>query len=81
MSMRKQNLSFCLVKYAEQLFPVGLPYCPIGKSLAEFSEQVIESCHQKFAKIYRWYAVKEVESVRHGQQFHKAVLHFNSFNI
>ena len=50
------------------------------KPLAEFSEQVVESCHQKFAQMYRWYAVKEVESVRHGKKFHKAVLHFNSFN-
>ena len=31
-----------------------------GKPLGEFSEQVVESCHQKWARLYKWYAVKEV---------------------
>ena len=51
------------------------------KPLGEFSEQVVESAHQKLDQIWQWYIVKDLEKELHGTNFLKCVNQFNSFNI
>ena len=51
------------------------------KPLGEFSEEVVESAHQRLDKIWQWYIVKMVETESHGNKFLACVNHFNSMNI
>ena len=46
------------------------------RPLGEFSEQVVEACHQKLDKIWQWYCVKNVESEIHGENFEKCINDF-----
>ena len=51
------------------------------KPLGEFSEEVVEATHQKFDTVWKCYEVKDVESEVHGENFYRAIVHFNSFNV
>ena len=51
------------------------------KPLGEFSEEVVESTHQKFDTVWKCYEVKDVESEVLGENFYRAIVHFNSFNV
>ena len=51
------------------------------RPLGEFSEQVVEACHQKLDKIWQWYCVKNVESEIHGENFEACINDFNSMNM
>ena len=51
------------------------------KTLGEFSEQVVESAHQKLDQIWQWYIAKDLEKELHGTNFLKYVNQCNSFNI
>ena len=51
------------------------------RPLGEFSEQVVEACHQKLDKIWQWYCVKNVESEIHGGNFEACINDFNSMNM
>ena len=51
------------------------------KPLGEFSEEVVEATHQKFDTVWSSYKVKDVESEIQGENFDRAILHFNYFNI
>ena len=50
------------------------------QGLGEWSEEVVEACHQKFDEIWRNYTVKNPHSEKHGDNFYRAVLHFNAYN-
>ena len=55
-----------------------------NRPLGEFSEQVVESSHQKLKQIwewYTWYIVKDLESESQGENLLKCINHFNSFNV
>ena len=52
-----------------------------GKAVGQDSEQVLETCHQKFYKIYQFYKVKDVQKQRRGTQMLRCLHHFNSFNV
>ena len=52
-----------------------------NRPLGEFSEQVVESSHQKLKQIWEWYIVKDLESESHGENLLKCINHFNSFNV
>ena len=44
------------------------------------SEEVLETGHQKFNKVYEWYKVKDVTKEKHGIKMLKCLNQFNSFN-
>ena len=52
-----------------------------NRPLGEFSEQVVESSHQKLKQIWEWYIVKDLESESHLENILKCINHFNSFNV
>ena len=52
-----------------------------GKAIGKDSEQVLETGHQNFIKIYQFYKVKDVRKQRHGTQMLRCLHHFNSFNV
>ena len=51
------------------------------KPLGQFSEQVVESCHSKFDKLFKSYCIKDIHHDNYLAQLYKSVMHFNSYHI
>ena len=51
------------------------------EALGQWSEEVVEACHQAFDKVWQRYKVKNVASENHGKNLYRAVLEFNAFNV
>lgn len=52
-----------------------------GKPLGQFSEQVVESCHAKFDKLFNSYRIKDTNHPNYLNKLYRAIMHFNAYHL
>lgn len=66
--------------YSADTALISLTKCHPLYNFISQNEQVLETGHQKFNKVYEWYKVKDVTKEKHGIKMLRCLNHFNSFN-